>query len=232
MLTTHLYDGTLQDGQTTLAAGKEAAEPKACFSWALLGLAGAFEGLAQDFYRYGATTPNTLAAALFLGMDMMETGEPVNPELEMLTYPALRTVLGDFRDDIAAAQVGFECGDAGGADFVVLVDMFKARLDFNGDGQADDVETLGPFWRRSLAHLAPTPTWMTRPAPSACGRYLTPISALTPPTPSSLPAIARSSRPISTCCWLMISRLSMMPICTGCFRGPVCRCRIMPRAAP
>tara|TARA_R110002020_G_scaffold344566_2_gene558763 strand:+ start:109 stop:1392 length:1284 start_codon:yes stop_codon:yes gene_type:complete len=145
LLTSHLYAGTLQDGQAALAEGKDAEEPEACFGWGLLGLAGAFEGLAQDFYRYGATTPSTPAAALFLGIEMMDTGVPINPAPEPLSYQALRTVLEDFRSDIAAAQASFECGGADGADFVVPVDTFKARLDFNGDGQTDEAETLGAF---------------------------------------------------------------------------------------
>ncbi|MGV8832033.1 MAG: hypothetical protein ACOH2N_08670 [Devosia sp.] len=145
LLANHLYAGSLSAGQAALAAGKDEAEPEACFGWALLTLAGAFEGLAQDFYRYGATTPGTPAAALLLGMDMADTAAPANPDPEQLSYAALRNMLEDFRSDVTAALAAFECGGAGGDDFVVPVDAFKVRLDLNGDGQTDAGETLGAF---------------------------------------------------------------------------------------
>ena len=152
VLTSHLYAGTLQAGQAALAAGKDAGEPEACFGWGLLTLAGAVEGLAQDFYRYGATTPGTDLAARILGGAMMDMPAPANPAPEALSYAALRTVLSDFRSDVAAAQTGFLCGGAG--DYVIPVDVLKARFDVNGDGTAEPGETLGAFLAPLLGEIA------------------------------------------------------------------------------
>lgn len=142
LLASHLYAGSIGAGQAALAAGKDAGEPEACFGWAMLGLAGALEGLAQDFYRYGGTAPDTPAAAMLLGIGEAEPPVVLNPAPEALRYPALRTVLSDFRTDLAAAQAAFVCGGADGADYVLPIDLLKARLDFNGDGTTAPEETL------------------------------------------------------------------------------------------
>lgn len=154
LLTNHLYAGSLNAGRAALAAGKDAAEPEACFGWGLLTLASAFEGLAQDLYRYGATTPGTPAAAMLLGVGMADTPVPLNPHPEALSYGALRAVLSDFRSDIAAAQASFECGGVAGADFVVPIEVFGVRIDFDGDGQAGPGETLGEFLAPMLGEFS------------------------------------------------------------------------------
>ncbi|MGV8855389.1 MAG: hypothetical protein ACOH2L_12155 [Devosia sp.] len=145
LLTRHLYDGTLAQGEAALVAGKDAADPEACFGWSLLHLAGAFEGLARDFYRYGATTPGTPAAAMLLGMGVAEPPAPANLHPEALSYAALRGVLSGFRTALAQAQTGFECGGVAGADFVVPIDVLKLHLDLDGDGKTEDADTLGAF---------------------------------------------------------------------------------------
>ncbi|WP_193335234.1 hypothetical protein [Devosia beringensis] len=154
LLTSHLYAGTLAEGQAAFAAGKDAGDPDACFGWGLLSLAGAVEGLAQDLYRYGATTPGTALAARILGGGMMDAPAPANPAPEQLSYAGLRTVLSDFRSEVAAAQAGFLCGGEAGSDYAMSVDVLQARLDFNGDGKAEEGETLGAFLAPLLGELA------------------------------------------------------------------------------
>ena len=147
-LARHLYEGSALAGQSELAEQKAAGEPEACFAWSMLGLVAAYEGLAQDLYRYGATTPDVPTAALLLGIGRMDGNPPMpaNPNPETLTYEAFRTVLSDFRADLAVAQAGFECGGAEAADYVVPLDVLKARVDFNGDGKIADGETLGALF--------------------------------------------------------------------------------------
>jgi len=155
LLARHLYAGTAVAGQAELAEARDAQEPEACFAWSMLGLVAAYQGLAQDLYRFGATTPSVPTAALLLGIGRMDSNPPVpaNPHPETLTYEAFRTVLSDFRTDLAAAQAGFECGGAGQADYVVPLDVLKARIDFNGDGKIDDAETLGTLLEPLLGEL-------------------------------------------------------------------------------
>lgn len=146
MVAWHLYAGTAVAGQAELQTARDAGEPEACFAWSMLGLASTFEGLALDLYRYGATTPGTPTAALLFGMGSMDTGmppAPINPDPEPMGYDDLRLMLSDFRADLEAAQAGFECGGAAGADYVVPLDVLKARIDFNGDGQVEEGESLG-----------------------------------------------------------------------------------------
>ena len=151
LLASHLYAGTLAEGQAAFAAGKDAADPEACFGWGLLSLAGAVEGLAQDFYRHGATVPGTDLAARLLGGDGAGATAPANPAPEKLSYAGLRSIFSDFRSDVAAAQAGFLCGGVAGSDYVV--DVLQARLDLNGDGQTGDGETLGAFLAPLLGEL-------------------------------------------------------------------------------
>lgn len=139
----HLYAGTLQEGRDALAGAIAAQDAEACFGWSLLTLAAAFEGLGQDLYRYGATTPGLPVVARMLGVGATEDAVPANPDPEPLTYEALRSVIGDFRDDIAVAQASFECPAISGAEFSMPLDVLLIRADFNGDGIADDAEALG-----------------------------------------------------------------------------------------
>lgn len=158
ILTQHLYAGTLAEGRAALQAGAEALEPEACFGAGFLSLAQGLEGLAQDLYRYGATTPGTPAAALMLGIGgMPETAIPANPDPEPLTYDALRTIFADFRADIAAAQQNFECPATAteGADFVVPIEVLKVRIDFDGDGETSETETLQGFLEGIFGEMTP-----------------------------------------------------------------------------
>lgn len=160
ILTQHLYAGTLAEGKSALERGAASRDPEACFGWAFLTMAEGLEDLAQDLYRYGATTPGTPAAALMLGIGgMPDTAVPANPNPEPLTYVALRTVLTDFRAHIADAQESFECPAAAteGADFVVPIEVLKVRIDFNGDGETGEAETLQGFLEGIFGEMSPPP---------------------------------------------------------------------------
>ncbi len=141
-LTGHLYAGTAADG---IAAAHEACymlDSEACFADGMLQMVLAYEGLAQDLYRYGATTPGTPAAAMLLGVGASLESAPANPTPEKLTYTALRTVFMDFLADVDQARIRFEAADLT-TDYVIKIDPLKVRIDFDGDGKAGDNETLG-----------------------------------------------------------------------------------------
>lgn len=157
-LAAHLYAGTAGDG---LAAATEACyrvDKEACFAQGMLGMVMAYEGLAQDLYRYGATRPGMSAAAMLFGLGEGMDAVPANPNPEPLTYTALRTVLMDFVADIDQARIAYE--DAGlSGDYVIKIDPLKVRIDFNGDGEAGEGETLGALMA-SFSEFADMPAPM------------------------------------------------------------------------
>lgn len=155
-LVQHLYAGTAAEG---LAAATEACylvDQEACFAEGLIKLIGTYEGLAQDLYRYGATTPGTPAAAMLLGIGESLDAAPANPNPEALTYTALRTVFADFLADLDQTRASFERAGADG-DYVIKLDPMKVRIDFNGDGKADEGETLGALMG-SMSEFTEMPT--------------------------------------------------------------------------
>lgn len=140
-LVEHLYAGTAAEG---LAGATEACyrvDQEACFAVGLLTFVRAYEGLAQDLYRYGATTPSTSFGQMLFGVGMATESTPANPNPEPLTYTALRTVLVDFVADLDLARTSFERAGADG-DYVITIDPLKVRIDFNGNGEAEAGETL------------------------------------------------------------------------------------------
>lgn len=138
----HLYAGTAAQGLADAGKACDAPDQEGCFALGLLKFVTAYEGFAQDLYRYGATTPGTTAAAMLFGLNMGVDSIPANPNPEPLTCGGLRTVLSDFVDDLDRARTAFELA-GGEGDYVITIDPFKVRIDFNGDGKADEGETLG-----------------------------------------------------------------------------------------
>ncbi len=158
-LAERLYEGTLIEARAEMLAACDAGETDACFAAGMTELLGAIEGLAQDLYRYGATTPGTPAAAMLLGMGVDTVAAPANPDPEQLTYEGLRAVLEEFVVGMDAARARFEAA-GGSGDYVLTIDPLRVRIDFNGDGTAEEGETL-------QAMLGPIGEFATIPAPDA-----------------------------------------------------------------
>jgi hypothetical protein len=158
-LAEHLYAGTAAEGLASATEGCAATDAEACFARGVIQLVIAYEGIAQDLYRYGATTPGATPAALLFGIeDGLET-PPANPDPESLSYPALRTVLTDFVGDVDQARLSFErAGEAG--DFRVPIDLTRVRLDLDGNGTVTEGENLG-------ALLGGLGEWADIPVPDA-----------------------------------------------------------------
>jgi len=143
MLAQRLYDGTLAEGYDDTIRLCDEYNSDACFAAGLSELLGGIEALSRAMYRHGATTPSTPVAALLLGMDMMgETGVSGNSSPEPLSYAQLRTILGDFVFALDTARAHFEMADIG-TGYVITIDPLKVRVDLDGDGTAEAVETLG-----------------------------------------------------------------------------------------
>jgi hypothetical protein len=140
LLAEHLYAGTAAQGLAAATEACSARDAEACFARGITQLVMAYEGLAQDLYRYGATTPGTTPAALLFGIAEGFETAPANPDPELLNYQALRTVLSDFVGDVDQARLSFERADG---DYVVAIDPMRVRLDLDGDGTVGEGESLG-----------------------------------------------------------------------------------------
>lgn len=138
----HLYAGTAGEGMADARAGCDLNVQDSCFGLGLLTLVGAYQGLAQDLYRYGATVPGGTPAALLFGIGPVEDAAPANPHPDKLTYPTLRDMLDNFVVQLDTARAAFEEASAA-SDFVVTIDPLKVRIDLDGNGQAGNGETLG-----------------------------------------------------------------------------------------
>ena len=141
-LVQHLYAGTSLEGLVAAAEGCREGDKEACFAEGMLRLVTSYEGLAQEFYRYGAVTPGSSATLMLFGMGAGSDTVPANPNPEPLTYETLRTVLMDFLYDLDQARMSFEMAGESG-DYVVHIDPLQVRIDFDGDGEAGEGETMG-----------------------------------------------------------------------------------------
>ena len=141
LLTAGLYAGRTADtieALKPLAAG-ETQEAK--FALGFAQFVAAIEGLSQALYRHGATAPDggPMAAGM-LGVPM--PAGPANPDPTPLDYAKFRAELEALvaRLDEAAATL-VAAGESG--DYVEPVDIIKIRIDVNGDGVAEESESVG-----------------------------------------------------------------------------------------
>ncbi|WP_157959693.1 hypothetical protein [Devosia submarina] len=141
-LADHLYAGTAAQGLAAATEGCSRNDAEACFARGIIQLVTAYEGLAQDLYRHGATVPGTAPAALLFGIEDGFDTAPANPNPEPLSYTGLRSLLGDFLADVDQARLSFERAGNGG-DYVVSLEPMRVRLDLDGDGTAGEGENLG-----------------------------------------------------------------------------------------
>lgn len=155
-LIAHLYAGTASAGMADAEAACAAADQGACFGQGLLTLVTTYEGLSQDLYRYGATVPSNTAFELLMGGGGGSGPAPANLQPEKLTYEALRGVFDRFLAGLDDARGAFErAGEAG--DYVITIDPLKVRIDFNGDGEVDEGETLGALLSQFDDNTFPPP---------------------------------------------------------------------------
>lgn len=130
-----LYDGKLKEGLETLSVQAVGGDAEARFGVGALRLAMGFERFGQALYRHGIALP---------GQDftlLMPLGVPVNPDAEPLDYDKVRAELQGLVSDMDAARADLELAAAAG-DYVVMIDPTRIRLDVNGDGIAEESESI------------------------------------------------------------------------------------------
>ncbi len=145
-----LYAGTAGENRALYDEQCAQMHMDACFGLGVIDLIEAVEGLSRGFYRHGATTPSTPAAALLFGVDTGVEAAPANPDPEPLTYEQLRDILDTFVTTLDAAHHKFETAAESG-DFVIPIDVLRVRLDVDGDGEVATGETLASLLGPSAA---------------------------------------------------------------------------------
>jgi hypothetical protein len=137
LLRDNLYGGTLSAGLTALQPMVDAGDQEAKFGVGVLTFFTGVEGLLQALYRYGLSAPETGPLGEPLGVPL-----PSNPSPEPLDYETFRGVLAEFVAKLDESRtILMEAGESG--DYVVLLDPLRFRADINGDGLAEDSESIG-----------------------------------------------------------------------------------------
>lgn len=134
MVEAFLHQGKLREGETALVERLKQApgDDQARFGLGALQFIRAIEHLGQSLYRYG-TGINTPAAR---EIPFLRLPVPPNPKPEKLTYELARKIFEDLIADFAKAEATLAgIKDEG---VVLRLQLGPTRLDFDGDGKADD----------------------------------------------------------------------------------------------
>ena len=128
----YLHSGKLQAGQRAIKAElrKTPGDDQLRFSLAVIQLVRGVEGLGQSLHEYGLKTDVTNAP--FLRMPV-----PENPDPSEISYQEFGRMLERFRRDLVrteATLAEIPCDE----EVKLTLRLAEIRLDFNGDGEADD----------------------------------------------------------------------------------------------
>lgn len=159
----YLYRGDAAGGLEAIAAlQSQQTTAEEAFGEGMLILAQTFESLSQALYRHGFGAPDTGPLGPIVPVPI-----PVNPNPEPLDYETFRAILQEASEGFSLATDRFGvAGDFAGdeGDFKVRIDPLKIRIDVNGDGQAEDTETIGQVL---MAAFQMDASAMTTTAPAA-----------------------------------------------------------------
>lgn len=133
----HLYAGTLTQAEAELAPLVLAGDSEARFGLGLVRFVGAVAGVSRAFFRHGAVVPD---GGLLLGSAVAGT-MPANPAPQPLDYDGFRAILETLVAQLDAAGAELELAGSDG-DYVVPVDLLQIRIDLDGNGTAEDSETV------------------------------------------------------------------------------------------
>jgi hypothetical protein len=136
VLTKNLYAGALNQGAEELAALGSSGEAKA--AQGILLFVSAVERLGQSLHRHGLETTR---GGIMMQLPILRMPVEPNPHPEPLDYQKYRAILQTLFDDLNKAD-GLLIEGAKG-EVKLPIDLLKVRMDINGDGKAEDKETLG-----------------------------------------------------------------------------------------
>ncbi len=133
---THLYAGTLPEGEHRIAALalKDPESVEAVYALGLIRTAVAIERFSQSLTRYGFKT-SRIGGYVPLSL-------PVKPgkDIADITHEDWRRILGDLVTDLDKAEATL--AGVGAKAVTFRLEPGKVRFDLNGDGNASDDETL------------------------------------------------------------------------------------------
>ncbi len=135
----YLIAGELAAGDAALVERlkEEPRDDEARFGLGMLRFVRAVEHLAQSLYHFGLQD-----RAQNLPVPILRLPLARNPQPARLSYAESRKILQAFIDDLGRAETTLV--DVRAADVKLPLHFGRIKLDLNGDGQADDQETL---WR-------------------------------------------------------------------------------------
>jgi hypothetical protein len=139
-----LTAGKLSEAESILTASLNAfpKDDQARFALGVVRFLRGIERFAQFAHRHGAGGSKTLARDLpFLRLAVGETEHPV-----ATNYGTLRQALVNLQDDLAAAEKTL--AEITDPDVKLPLHVALVRLDLNGDGKAEDDETLWKVYGR------------------------------------------------------------------------------------
>ncbi len=141
----HLQAGTLAEGETALESlvKRNAKDDQARFGLGAVQFLRAIENLSQSLYRHGALQGQIVRLGAFMGADLPL---PNNPDPKPLSYDQAREIVGKLVANLTAAEATLAKIES--PDVKLPIHFGLVRLDLDGDGQADELETLWRIYER------------------------------------------------------------------------------------
>ncbi|BBC23593.1 hypothetical protein [Pseudanabaena sp. ABRG5-3] len=135
----YLTSGKLAEGEKALSEYLQAnpKDDKTRFGLGVIQLMRGTERLMQSLYRYGMSQSPLSSSIPFVRLPI-----PKNPKPDTITYDALQQVFQGWIDDLSTVRSTLE--PIQDQNLKLALRLGLIRLDFNGDGKADDTEML---WR-------------------------------------------------------------------------------------
>ena len=135
-----LYAGTFDDGLSKLAPMAASGDTEAAFGVGAIKLTQAIEHFSRTLYLHGFDLPNAEAAGIRSGVTL-----PQNPDPQPFDYNGVRDMLATFVTELDDARASFDAASRSG-DYVIELNPLLVRVDANGDGHADESETLAGLY--------------------------------------------------------------------------------------
>jgi hypothetical protein len=178
-----LYSGEYLDVLGELVPLALEGDQEAQFGVGFVRFVRGVESLAQILYFSGLAAPETGPMGPALALPV-----PVNPNPTPLDYRGVRGILEGvvFNFDTA----GEDLLKAGEGDYVVLIDPLKVRIDVNGDGTAEDAETIERVLSQAFGMTRPEVTLRPVEPPTTDGRSGRGQAGSATPAPAPDPTLA------------------------------------------
>jgi len=138
----HLQAGTLSDGEKALETflKQNSRDDQARFALGAVQFVRSVEGLAQSLYRHGFMRQFANLGGP-LGIEV-----PVNPDPQRLSYDGARKIVQSFVSNLSKTESTLAKIES--ADVKLPLHFGLIRLDLDGDGKADEEETLWRLYAR------------------------------------------------------------------------------------